>query len=272
MTTSQLAADVVRRHWRYWRRCLTQAVVRETHYRVHFLATVGVGLAQLVLALVPILLLFGYTDTVNGWSGAEVVALVGLYQTVVGLMSTFVAPNMARMTRYVAEGELDQVLLRPVSAQFSVTLRWIQPAELANVVTGLLVLAGGLYRAGVTPDAAGVAQAVVLFGCGLVLLTCVWSALVYLAFWLTSVQPIAMLMYDLLRTGQYPVSFFPAAVRAFLTFALPVGFATTFPMQALAGVGSWSRVTVGLALAVAAVVLLRVYWRFALRRYSSASS
>lgn len=269
MPVGSTVSEVMWRHARLWWRCLVQAVVRETHYRVHFLATVGVGLAQLALALVPILLLYGYTNDVNGWSGAEVVALVGLYQVVVGLLSTFVAPNMQRMTQYIVRGDLDVVLLRPVSSQFSVTLRWIQPAELANVATGLVVLVAGLYRAGVDPSLASVAAAVLLLGCGLVLLSCVWSALTYLAFWLTSVEPIPMLMHDLLRTGQYPVSFFPAAVRAFLIFALPVAFATSFPVQALTGAVSWDRVATGAALSVAAVVLLRLYWRLALRRYSS---
>lgn len=265
-------AQVMRQHVRLWWRFLVQAVVRDTHYRVHFLAIAGVGVAQLVFALVPVLLLYGYTDEVNGWSGAEVIALVGLHQLVVGLLATFVAPNMTRMTQYIVHGDLDLVLLRPVSSQFSVTLRWIQPAELTNAATGALVLAAGLYRAGIAPEAADIAQAVLLLGCGLVLLTCVWSALTYLAFWLTSVQPIPMLVVDLARVGQYPVSFFPTAIRTLLIFVFPVAFATTFPIQALTGAASWSMVFGGLALTAVAMVLLRLYWRFALRHYSSASS
>jgi ABC-2 type transport system permease protein len=260
------------RHVRLWRRFFAQAVVRETHYRAHFFTTMGVGLVQLGLGIVPILLLFGYTDDMRGWSQAEVIVLVGIFQIVTGLIAAFVAPNLNRMTIYISEGELDVVLIRPVSSQFYLTLRWINVAELSNVVTGVLVLVLGLVQSGASPSALDVLQAVLLAACGLVLLVCFWSALSFLAFWLQSVSPIAYIYLNLAESGRYPLAFFPTAVRAFLTFAFPVAFASTFPAQALAGDLSWAPVAGGAGLAVLAVVLLRAFWRVGLRSYASASS
>jgi ABC-2 type transport system permease protein len=105
-----------------------------------------------------------------------------------------------------------------------------------------------------------------------VLLTCVWSALVYLAFWFTSVAPLPMLARDAMDAGRFPLAFYPVAVRAMLGFVVPVGFATTFPVEALAGRASWWLVAAGIGLAAVAVALLRAYWRVAVRSYSSASS
>lgn len=261
-----------RLHVRVARRFLLQAMVRETHYRVHFVTTIGVGLAELVLALVPILVLYSYTDEVNGWAQAEVLALVGLFQIVLGILATFVAPNMQRMTEYITKGELDAVLIRPVNSQFYLTFRWIRPAELGKVLTGLTILVAGLVRSGAEPGPAEIVQAGLLLFCGVALLTAVWSALVYLAFWMQAVEPIGIVFDSFLRAGQYPLSFFPAGVRAFLTFAFPVGFATTYPVRALTGDLGWNWVFTGLGLTVVAMVLLRSYWRFGLRFYSSASS
>jgi ABC-2 type transport system permease protein len=260
------------RHLRLWRRFLAQAVVRETHYRAHFVTTLIVGAVQLGLGIVPILLLYGYTDDVRGWSQAEVIVLVGMFQIVTGLMSTFVAPNLNRMTSYITEGELDGVLLRPVSSQFYLTLRWINVAELGNVASGAVVLVLGLVFSGANPTALQILQASVLAVCGLVLLACVWSALSFLAFWLQSVDAIAFIYLNLVEAGRYPLGFFPIGVRAFLTFAFPVAFASTFPAQALQGDLGWLPTAAGLGLAVAAVVLVRAQWRFGLRFYSSASS
>lgn len=190
-----------RRHVRLWRRFFAQAVVRETHFRAHFLTTLLVGLVQLGLGIVPTLLLFGFTAEVHGWSRAEVIALVGVFQIVTGLIATFVAPNLNRMTTYLTEGELDGVLLRPVSSQFYLTLRWINVAELTNVASGIVVLVIGLVQAGIAPSLAQVLQAVVLVGCGLVLLTAVWSAMSFLAFWLQSVNPIGFVFLNLMEAG-----------------------------------------------------------------------
>ena len=54
------------RYLRLWRRFFLQAVVRETHFRAHFLTTLLVGLVQLGLGIVPTLLLFGFTSEVHG--------------------------------------------------------------------------------------------------------------------------------------------------------------------------------------------------------------
>ncbi|HEY9333636.1 MAG TPA: ABC-2 family transporter protein [Kribbella sp.] len=260
------------RHLRLWRRFFAQAVVRETHFRAHFLTTLLVGLVQLGLGIVPTLLLFGFTSEVHGWSRAEVIALVGVFQIVTGLLATFVAPNLNRMTTYLTEGELDGVLLRPVSSQFYLTLRWINVAELTNVASGIVVLVIGLVQADIAFGAGQVVQAVVLVTCGLVLLTAVWSAMSFLAFWLQSVNPIGFVFLNLMEAGRYPLVFFPAAVRTFLTFAFPVAFATTFPVRALAGDLGWGPVALGVALAVVAQGLVRLVWRRGLLTYSSASS
>jgi ABC-2 type transport system permease protein len=260
------------RHLRLWRRFLLQAVVRETHYRAHFATMLLVGLVQLGLGIVPILLLFGFTQEVHGWSRAEVITLVGAYQIITGLMAAFVAPNLQRMTAYITEGELDGVLLRPVSSQFYLTLRWINVAELSNVASGVVVLVLGLLQADVVPALSQIVQALVLVACGLVLLTSVWSAMSFLAFWLQSVDSIGVIYLNLIEAGRYPLVFFPVAVRAFLTFAFPVAFASTYPVQALSGDLGWTPVGGGLALAAVAVTLVRLLWRRGLRTYSSASS
>lgn len=265
-------AHTIRRHARLWRRFAIQAIVRETHYRASFVATIAVGAIQLVLSLIPVLLLYSFTDTVNGWSRGEVIALSGMYQAAFALLAMAVQVNMSRMSSYIREGELDLILIRPVSSQFYVTLRWIDPAEVFNVLIGLGVVAIGLSRAGGTPSLAGMAQATLLVACGLVLLTCVWSAFVYLAFWFTSVDPIWMLARDAMDAGRFPLAFYPAAVRVVLGFVFPVGFATTFPVEALAGRSSWATVAAGIALSGVALALLRAYWRRAVRSYSSASS
>jgi len=262
----------IRRYLRLWRRFFVQAVVRDTHYRAHFLATIGVGIVELGMALIPVWLLFGYTGSVRGWSRSEVIALVGIYQMVTGVLAAFIAPNLNRMTTYITNGDLDGVLLRPVSGQFYLTFRWIDLGQLGSVVTGAVVVALGLARSGATPDPAGVLRALVLIVSGLVLLTCVWSAVSFVAFWIQSVEPVGGTFVTVLTAGQYPLAFFPRLVRGFLTFALPVAFATTLPAQALTGQVGWWPVLGGIGLSAVAVLAVRAFWQLGLRTYASASS
>ena len=260
------------RHARLWRGFLSLALVREAQFRAHLVATVSVGVIQIAISLIPVLLLFSFTKEVKGWTQADVIVLVGIHQLMVGLLAMFIAPNVTRMTEYITHGDLDLLLIRPVNTQFYVMTRWMQPAEFFNVLTGLLLVAFGIVRAGVTPEAIDLLKGIILLGAGFVLLTCAWSALAFCAFWMSSVASITFFFYDTLEAGRYPVVFFPAAIRALLTFVIPLAFATTFPAQAITGGISWWIVLGALAFCVIALVLVRMFWRYAVRFYSSASS
>jgi ABC-2 type transport system permease protein len=200
------------------------------------------------------------------------IVLVGVHQAMTGLLAMFVAPNMMRMTEYITRGELDLMLIRPVNTQFYVTTRWMQPAELFNVLTGVVLIAIGIAQAPATPGVLDVGQGLLVFGGGFVLLTCIWSAMAFCVFWLSSVTSITSFFYDILQAGRYPVVFFPVAVRAILTFVIPLAFATTFPAQAITGGISWWIVLATVAFTLVAVILVRTFWNYAVRRYSSASS
>jgi ABC-2 type transport system permease protein len=255
-----------------WRRFVLQAIVRETHYRANFITTYSVGLLQLLISLIPVLLLFSFTDEINGWSQGETIALAGMYQLATAILWFGVEPNMERISLYIRQGDLDLILVRPVSGLFYVMLRWVKPAEVFMILSGLAVTIIGLSRAGTAPGTTGLLQSMLLLSCGTILVTCVWTAIVMTAFWFTTTGPVSQVASDLLQAGRYPLSFYPAAVRLFFAFVFPIGFASTFPTEALIGRGSWPLTITGLALSALAIILLRAWWRFAVRFYSSASS
>src|SRR5690606_24659473 len=98
---------------------------------------------------------------------------------------------------------------------------------------GAALMLIGLNRADIHPSLGSILLAGVIALCGIILLVCAWSALVYIAFWTISVSSIAQLFDDLWSSGGYPVVFFPTPIRIFLTFIFPVAFATTIPVDLL---------------------------------------
>ena len=262
----------LRRHGRLWKRFFVMAIAREIQYRANAISIILVGIAFIIVSILPVLLLFQFAGEVNGWNQDEVIALVGLFQVMTGIMETFIRPNMTRFTALVSEGDLDPVLLRPISSQFYVTFRWMSPASLFYVIAGAALLVIGLHRAGIQPSPAEILLATVIATCGMILLVCAWSALVYIVFWTISVASIAQLFDDLWTAGGYPVVFFPTPLRLFLTFVFPVAFATTIPVDLLTGRGHWWQPLLAVAVTVVVAGLIRMWWRYAIRSYASASS
>jgi ABC-2 type transport system permease protein len=222
--------------------------------------------------VISFLLLYRFTDQVAGWSQAEVLMLVGVYRMIEGLINLQIAPNMQAVSGYIRSGEMDFMLLRPVSSQFLVSLRALVLPEGVNVLIGLTLLVYAGSVAGVRWSAGGVLTAGAFGACGLLMLYALWLFMVTFAFWLVQINNLDIFFYSLFETARYPVTFFKSVLRAVLTFAFPVAFATTFPTQALRSQADLRLLPVGVALAAALLLGTHMFWNFAVRHYSSASS
>jgi ABC-2 type transport system permease protein len=99
-----------------------------------------------------------------------------------------------------------------------------------------------------------------------------WFVIATTAIWFVKTWNATEVLRAALSAGRYPVSAFPATLRLLFTLALPVAFLTTVPAETLLGRGSASWILASLAVASAALVISRAFWRLALRYYTSASS
>jgi ABC-2 type transport system permease protein len=262
----------LRRNARLWIACFRLAIIRETQFRGNFLATIVIGVLQVLLGIVPVLVVFSYADDINGWSRADVIVILGVHQAMMGTLGMFIGRNMWGLSDDIRTGNLDQMLLRPVDALFHAATRWIRPEKSFDVMAGLAVVAVGLARGEGWPGPIALLQCAVLFGCGFVLIGCAWTAVTCCAFWAQSTLAITLFFQDVLEAGRYPVWFFPAVLRLALTVVVPLAFATTFPSEALAHGVSWWLVLGAIMFAATAIVALRAFWRLAILSYASASS
>lgn len=262
----------IRRHTRVWRRCVLNALARETEYRANTVATVAEGMAQVTLAVVTFLVVYRFTPSISGWTRSQALILVGIYRIAEGLINLQVAPNMVAIGSAIRRGDMDYVLLRPVSSQFLVSVRTLMLSEAANVCIGIGITVYAAHAAGVQWSTGGVLGAGLVLCCGVVLLYAVWFAIMTCSFWLVQVNNLDVLFFAVFEAARYPVAYFRGAMRAFLTFVVPVAFATTFPVDALLGRADARLVPLGLGLAATSLVATHLFWNLAVRSYSSASS
>ena len=71
-------------------------------------------------------LVFNQVEDLNGWSHAELLAVMGVYTLVGGVIGTFIQPNMERLIHDVRQGTLDYVLTKPDDGQVLVSVREIR--------------------------------------------------------------------------------------------------------------------------------------------------
>ncbi len=246
------------------------SVSAEMAYRTNFLITSLTTLLTLAGALFTIGLLFQNGHTPGGYSWPAALTVLGVYTLLDGLQQSLLAPNRTALTEHVRDGTLDFVLLKPVDAQFWMSMRRFSPWGLTDVAAGLGLLGYAGWRLEISPlGALSGGVAVVLGG---VILYAVGFMLATLTVWFVKLYNITIAMAALLEAGRYPIQAYPAVYRTFFTAVLPVAFMTSVPAAALrgeAGAG-W---LLGLAVVSGGLFAAScAFWRFALRFYTSASS
>ena len=251
---------------------LRVGMMNELQYRVNFFVQLVQSLLTITTGLVSLSLVFSHTDNLSGWTRPELLAVMGVFTMVGGLIRSVIQPNMQRVVEDVREGRLDFALTKPADAQLLVSVRDVRFWQLTDVVVGLVVLVIALVQLDRTVTAEYLLAFCGVLAVGLVAVYCFWLILASASFWLVRMNEVQELFDGIYRAGQYPVGIYPGWLKYGLTFLVPLAFAITVPSEAVTGRLTWQAVAVAAASAVALVATSRWFWKRGLRRYGSASS
>lgn len=248
------------------------AAMNEMQYRVNFFVQLFQSLLSLVTGLAVLALVFSYTDTLGGWTPAELLAVMGVHILMGGVIRTFIQPNMVRLMQDVQQGTLDFALVKPVDSQLIVSARDIRIWQSVDIVTGLVVLGAAVVWLEGDVGLLGALAFVAALGFGVVIIYAFWLILTTGAFWVIRMENIVELFQGVYQAGRWPVTLYPGWLRVTLTFLVPLAFAVTVPAEALTGRLTAPVLALSAALATLLFVLARLFWRFGLRHYAGASA
>ncbi|MEP7204049.1 MAG: ABC-2 family transporter protein [Ilumatobacteraceae bacterium] len=247
-------------------------VMNEMQYRINFLLQLVQSLLTIGTGLVILAVVFSKTDDLGGWSRPQLLAVMGVFTLVGGVIRTFIQPNMQRVVNDVREGKLDHALTKPADAQLLVSVRDVRFWQLTDVLVGLVVLIIALAQLTPSSQWQDVVAFVVLLFSGLISIYCFWLMLASASFWLVRINEVQELFDGLFRAGQYPVGIYPGWLRYGLTFIIPLAFAITVPSEAVTGRLAWQSVVVMIGFTIVLLVVSRWCWKRGLRRYGGASA
>lgn len=246
------------------------AIAAELEYRLNFAIAALSSLANLAGSLFGLFLFYRTGYEFADWNWREAMIVLGFFTILQGYATAFLAPNLNRIVQLVEQGTLDFVLLKPISSQFWLSTRLLSPWGFPDLVFGcVLIIYAGLglnlkfndYLAGLIP-----------LVCSLIILYSLWFLLGATSIWFVKIYNVTEVLRGLLDAGRYPIVAYPAIYRVFFTFIIPVAFLTTIPAEAMLGQTRWFWVIGSGCLAITLLIISGLFWRFALRFYTSASS
>ena len=243
----------------------------ELAYRTNFLFDVLQQIVVTGTSLGAVFILFSYTETMNGWTLPGMIVLLGVFYIVQGVGDLVFMPSAQQLIEHVRLGTLDFVLLKPVDAQFFVSLRRIKFTAIAEIGLGVAIAIAGFVRLE-TFDLAAALLFVTTLACGIVLVYVLLLVLGTMAFWFVRVENLLVVYEAFTDAARFPIDIYPFWLRFAMSSVVPIGVAVTVPAQAVSGRLDPLGVSTIFVAAIAAAVFGRWFWRVGLRSYTGASA
>ena len=242
-------------------------------FKGNFLLWIVVELVWFGLQLCFVSVLFSHTDSIGTWTVWQVVLLTGTSNFIQQIYQAFFLVNCTNLSELVRTGKMDFLLLLPVNTRFIVSLRQVDIPSFANAAFAACVMVYAAGRLNLHPTAGQLLGFATLCLIGLMVHYSLMFMLASVSFWTVRAQGIVWGYYNLFNIARMPDDAFRGAFKAVFTFALPVLLVSNVPVRVLANtLGSPWPWLVLFGLAVVWAFISEWFWRFSIRRYTSASS
>ena len=264
----------MRRYFEIYGIMFRNSLIREMSFKANFILWMVVELLWFLGQIVFVEVLFQYVNKIGDWSKWEVVLLIGTHQIIGQLFQAFFYVNVANLPELVRTGKLDFLLLQPIDSQFSVSTRQFGLDNVINAMVGVGIVVFSLIKLAILPSLTQVLLYIAAVSLGVTVHYSIMFFLATMSFWIVRAQGLIYGYYNLFNIARYPEPIFKGLFRFVFSWIVPVIIVANVPAKIL--IRSLDQ-PFGLALQLLLPTLLvslgvRVYWKFALRHYSSASS
>jgi ABC-2 type transport system permease protein len=252
----------------------TASLRARMQYKADFLLSMlGNGMIMAIdyLLLFVILRRFG---NIKGWTASEVGLLYALSTVSVSLYR-MIANEIHNFDRYTVEGEMDQLLIRPVSPVFMLLIRNIDFSRLGGLAQGIMILAWSLFHLPSGVDGQALLFYVPVAVCSGTLIAVAMGLMsATLAFWterISDFQPFTL--YGPFQAANFPVTIYPGWLKVLFHSFLPVAFMNFWPIAHLLHKGgSVHLLWVSPLFSVSFFVFAVLFFHVGLKHYHSTGS
>ena len=264
----------MRRYIEIYSIMLRNSLIREMSFKANFLLWMLVEILWFCGQIVFFGIIFGQINQIGDWTKWEVVLLVGTHQIIGQLFQAFFFMNISNIPELVRTGKLDQLLVLPVNSQFAVSTKQFGLDSIVNATIGAIVVIVSLAQLKIVPSFGFVLLYFIALGFGVAIHYSIMLTLAAVSFWIVRAQGLVYGYFNFLQIARYPDVIFPKVFRFIFGWIIPVIIVANIPARLLIKpLGHPAALVFQLVVAgSAALVLSAFFWRFALRRYSSASS
>lgn len=251
---------------------LKQYIKTRFIYRWDFLVQFVTDILFQGLNLIFILVIFSHTPNLKGWSQAEVIFIYGYFLIPWAFFATFF--NIWTFhDRYIIQGELDRVLVRPVHSLLQVLMENMTPESLLGVINGLIVMIWSMSFLDLQWQWVDLLLFFLFVLGGVAIYGGVNVAIMSISLFTDSKNDIQPIVFNVGNYGRYPVNLYHRVVQIVLTWFLPFAFVGFYPASFFLERQEWREFALLTPVVGILVLALGVFcWNRGIRHYRGAGN
>lgn len=239
-------------------------------FRIHFMLLVVMDLMFYFVMLGSVDIIYNHVDKIGTWNRAQLMFFVSVMLVIDHLQMTFVSKNFWIFSYSLRTGELDFILLKPISAIFTTFFRHVSAGSLFIMLVPWYFVFYFGAKAGL--DLIAWIFLVPLIFLGFVLIVSLEILISCAMFWMLEGTGINFLRMELQRLSRWPEFIYTTFVKRLLTFVVPVLLIGNPMVRFLFDHQDWFPLIIMLAAILLQWMILNFLWKIGLKAYESASS
>ncbi len=242
-------------------------------YRADFIVDLFANVFAIGVQLSVLTVLFAKVQALAGWSYEQVLFIYGFSMLPLGLFNLVSINIYGFAERYIADGNLDRVLLRPVNPLAQVLFESFNVSGLNEIVLGVGIMVYSSTRLSLAWTPLDVVALLLLVPSATLVYVGVFLGLTCVSFWQEDRLGLAPPVYNVIRFSRYPLTIYSRWVQILLIFVLPFAWVAFYPAAWFVGAPEFRRLAfVTPAVGLAVFGLAYTIWCRGLRRYASTGS
>lgn len=232
---------------------------------------------QFIVGFATIKFVVAQFGEINGWNYGQLAFLYGLSVISHAVSMMFFVQGWF-MGYSVIEGDFDRFLTRPLGVLYQFFFTTFNIFGITDLIPGIVVFIYGCIETGFRFTLGNVIGIIVMIIGAAFIRGGLYIMLGSTSFWTKSANDFGQYTQEIFdKSTMYPISMYPESLQFILTYLIPIGWVSFYPVSGLmgietaVGIGSgnvWITFAVGIIVMLAAGLMFKI----GLRRYESAGN
>ena len=262
----------MKRYFSIYRQLLIVNYHRALNHKADFLNGLFASIMWGVFSVLVVFILTSRSSSVFGWSRPELFVLTGVFNILIGgITRMFFSGNFDRFSHIVQYGELDGLLLKPLSSQFILSFWYINYPNAVRIIFAVIFTIIALAFAHIPLTLLSTLFFIVLIVFGAILMYSFWYLVMTFVIWFPDLYNLTELLYTTDNITRYPPQIlWTMRIGLFFIF-FPLTLSVSVPTKVLLHTATITDVALLISISLGLLYLTKLFWNFALKYYSSAS-